>query len=125
MDSGPTFAELQELVLLSEASIDWQFQFWLTVTFAIIVASFVGRNVLTGSLRHVIAFLYLLATFVFASRWYYNYLDLVIYGDMIEALGYELLVPYATAISRMLLMVVGTLTAVYFVYSASGAGRTD
>jgi len=43
MSNSPSFAEFQELIALSEASIDWQCQLWLTVTFAIIVASFASR----------------------------------------------------------------------------------
>ncbi len=116
MTDSPTFAELRELVSLSEASIDSQFQFWLTVTFAIIVASFAARHLLSGKLRHVITFLYLLSTFVFASRWYYDYLDLVQYGEMLEALGFDVLIPFPTAISRILLMAIGTLVGIYFVY---------
>ena len=119
---NPTFAELRELILLSEASIDYQFQFWLTVTFAIILASFFARNLISGKLRHVIAFLYLLSTFVFASRWYYKYLDLVQYGEMIEALGFEVLAPIPTAIGRILLMAAGTLAATYFVYAETNTG---
>jgi len=104
---------------MSEASIDGQFQFWLSVTFAVIVASFAGRQFLVGHLRHVVAFLYLLSTFVFASRWYYDYLDLKTYGEMLQLLGHEALVPFATAASRITLMCVGTLSATYFVYSTS------
>ena len=115
-------AELYELAILSEASIDYQFQFWLTVTFAIILASFFARNLISGKLRHVIAFLYLLSTFVFATRWYYKYLDLVQYGEMIEALGFEVLVPIPTAIGRILLMAAGTLAATYFVYAKTNIG---
>ncbi len=66
----PTIAEIRELILLSEASIDYQIQFWLTVTFATIVASFAARNLLAPKLRALITSLYLTATFVFASRWY-------------------------------------------------------
>jgi len=123
MDAVATFAELQELVLLSEASIDSQFQFWLTATFAVIVASFIGSNLLTKTLRHIVALLYLLSTFVFASRWYHNYLDLMIYADMIQKLGFEVLVPYSTALSRIALMAMGTITAIYFVYSARHGGN--
>ena len=81
-----TYAELRELALLSEASIDLQIQFWLTVTF------------------------------VFASRWYYKTIDLFQYQEMLKSLGDEGVTPVATIISRIILMLLGTLATVYFVY---------
>ena len=121
MDNLPSFAELQELTLLSEASIDYQFQFWLTVTFAIIVATFAGRHVLTTKLKHITTFLYTLSTFVFASRWYYDYIDLMHYESMFRQLGHEPVIPIMTAFSRILLMSLGTVTTLYFVYRGSRA----
>jgi len=35
-------ADLLNLVLAQRSSIDLQFQFWLTITFAVIVASFIA-----------------------------------------------------------------------------------
>ncbi len=69
-------ASLLELILLSESSIDYQVEFWLTVSFATIIASFAARRLLNRKMRWMISFLYLTATFVFASRWYYNSLDI-------------------------------------------------
>ena len=116
MTNLPTFAELQELTTLSEASIDSQFQFWLTVTFAIIVASFAGRHVMTTTLKHITAFLYTLSTVVFASRWYYDYLDLRHYESLFIEIGHDPSPPLVTAFSRILLMSLGSIATLYFVY---------
>ena len=123
MDNLPTFAELQELTALSEASIDSQFQFWLTVTFAIIVASFAGRHVLTSTLKHITAFLYTLSTFVFASRWYYDYLDLRHYETLFIEMGHDPSPPLLTAFSRILLMSLGSVATLYFVYWGTNSER--
>ena len=112
----PTIAELLELILMSEESIDTQFQFWLTTTFATIIASFAARDLLNRSMRMLISALYLSATFVFASRWYYEGVDLFRYGEMLDGLGFQSEVPVATAFSRVLLMSLGTLATIYFVH---------
>jgi hypothetical protein len=119
----PSIAEIRELILMSEASIDYQIQFWLTVTFATIVASFAARRLLTKKLRALITALYLTATFVFASRWYYEVIDLLQYQDMLDEVGFENVDPLATAISRIVLMLLGTFATVYFVYF--GASQVD
>lgn len=113
---NPTIAELLELILLSESSIDAQSQFWLTVTFATIVASFSARNILSDKLRALISLLYLTSTVVFASRWYYDAADILIYQAMLLELGYENASPTVTAISRVVLMLIGTAATMYFIY---------
>ena len=112
----PTVAELLELILMSESSIDIQAQFWITVTFATIVASYAARESLSNKLRALVSTLYLIATVVFASRWYYEVLDILIYEEMLRELGYENNTPILTGISRIALMLVGTVSTIYFIY---------
>ena len=112
----PSIADLLELIMMAESSIDTQFQFWLTVTFATIVASFVARNLLTSKMRMITSALYLVATFVLASRWYYDAQDIVVYIEMLATLNYTNPPPIATSFSRMLLMVLGTFATIYFLY---------
>ena len=54
--------ELIELIQNSYAAVDMQFQYWLTITFAAVVASFLARNQLNLVLRIALASLYGLAT---------------------------------------------------------------
>lgn len=71
MDSVTT-GEILELMLIHEQFIDEQLEFWLTVSFATIVASFAGRDYMTKANRNIVIVLYLIATVVFVSRWFYE-----------------------------------------------------
>ena len=107
--------ELLELIVLGEASIDVQFQRWLTSTFATIVASFAGRHLLTTKMRWIVSVLYVLATFVFVSRWYYDGVDLFAYRVLLTQAGIDDPIPIATLLSRLVLILSGTLATLYFV----------
>ncbi len=109
-------AELFELVILSEASIDNQFQFWLSITFAAVVASFITEQRLTHSLRLALSCAYLLATVVLMSRWYYDGVRLFGFGAELQKLGFTGHVPWITLISRAVLMIAGSVVTVWFVY---------
>ncbi len=109
-----TSAELLELLLLSEAAVDYQVEFWLTVSFATIVASFAARHLLTKKMRWLVSFLYLASTFVFVSRWYYNAYDALIYNEVLTSRGIEMPVGYVSGVARMILFAAGTLATVYF-----------
>ena len=53
--------ELIELIQNSFAAVDLQFQYWLTITFSAVVASFLARNHLGTGLRFALATLYALS----------------------------------------------------------------
>lgn len=114
-------ASLLELILMSEASIDYQVEFWLTVTFATIVASFAARKLLSKIMRSIISALYVMATFVFVSRWYYSALDIFAFTEALASQGIESSPAFGTALARMVLMGFGTFTTLYFVnFSTKG-----
>jgi hypothetical protein len=110
-----TTTDLLELILASEQFIDDQIEFWLTVTFATIVASFAGDKLLTVRNRIIVSVLYILATFLFMSRWYYEFLDLTLYFELLVNRGVLLEAPLVTIFSRIALVVAGTLATLYFV----------
>lgn len=112
-------ASLLELVLLSEASIDYQVESWLTVSFAIIVASFAVRHVLTTKMRWIISFLYIIATSLFVSRWYYNGIDIGVFTEALVLQGFESPLPHLTRLSRIVLIAFGSFTTLYFVHAGS------
>ena len=117
---GRLTAELLELILLHESVIDSQLQFWMTATFAIVVASFAARDVLTHRMRLIVSGLYLVATFVFASRWLYAVLDILVYATALSDIGITMLpAPWATIVGRIVLMSFGTLMTLYFVIVGS------
>jgi hypothetical protein len=107
--------ELYELILLGEASIDAQFQLWLTCTFATIVASFAARNLLTTKMRWIVAALYLLVTFVYVSRLYYDGVVIFAHRYALFQLGLEHPSVFVTGAGRALTMIFGTLATLYFV----------
>ena len=111
-------AELVEIYYLARSSMDAQFQFWVSITFAVIVAAFVARSRLSRTLRILISLLYLLATvnltvlfFGDAATGVYalSVLDNGDAANLILRPGSNLLVP-----TRAGLFVLGTLSALYF-----------
>ena len=64
-----TVAELIELLQNESASIDMQFQLWITITSAVIIASFAARQHLTFWMRAFVAIMYTLASATIAFRY--------------------------------------------------------
>ena len=114
LDSVST-SEILQLMLQHEQFIDSQVEFWLTVTFATIVASFIGKNALTKAMRRIATVLYLVASAVFVSRMLYEGQDLFNYIDVLESRGVFLNPPYITVIARSVLIILGISATVYFV----------
>jgi hypothetical protein len=112
---GVSTGEILQLMIEHEQFIDSQVEFWLTVTFATIVASFVGKSVLTKTMRRIATVLYLVASAVFVSRMLYEAQDLIGYIDMLEPRGVLINPPYLTAIARYILIILGVSATVYFV----------
>ena len=60
---------LLELQALAEGSIDIQFQAWMAISFAVIVATYAGRRELGTPLRILIVILYTMASYALFARW--------------------------------------------------------
>ncbi len=118
-------AELAELFLIMESAIYTQFEYWLTITFAVVVAAFVAGKRLNRNLRFALALLYALACVVLSSRWLYSALDATDFRAALLASGVELHIPWVTIISRILLFVLGTLAALYFLLSERARSSED
>jgi hypothetical protein len=112
-------ANLLELILLTESAIDYQIEFWLTVSFATIVGCFAGRALLTKQMRWIVAVLYLVATALFASRWLYNTRDVLAFTDALVKQGVQSPTPWWTGFIRIVLMVFGTIATIYFILYSS------
>ena len=110
-------AELTGLVFTREAVIDGQFQFWITITFAVIAANFVAGNRLSARSRSVIALLYALAVVVLVSRWYYVAVEVTRLRQQLDELGIVIDFPWTTAISRIVLVALGTAATLIFLLS--------
>jgi len=114
---GGEIAEVQLLQLFLEvnADIDTQFQVWISITFAVLVATFVAGDRLSRGARFVLAALYMCAAGVLLLRYVRagSYLPYVLdlYGS------YGVTAPAALGISptagalRMLLFTIGSSLA--------------
>ncbi len=110
--------------------MDAQFQLWVSITFAVIVAAFVARTRLSRRLRYVISVLYLLATLNLALLFYRDaqtalnavgVLDESEGAMLIDRTGSMLLAP-----TRFGLLIIGTVSALYFlIRSYRGDSRTE
>ena len=118
-------AELAELFFIREGTIDLQFQFWITITFSAIVASFVAGKHLSRRLRAVVALLYSLAVVVLISRWYYAAVQATLFSTQLAELGVTLGFPWITMISRVILVALGTTVALVFLLSKGLREETD
>ena len=124
MDQFSPF-ELTELFFSRESVIDTQFQYWITFTFAVIVASFVAGNRLNRRLRVVVASLYAIATIVVVSRWYYVGQDLVAFIAQLREHGVAIGIPWITIASRVVLVALGSSAAIVFLLSEKLRGEPD
>ena len=110
-----SLAELTELYFSATTSMDAQFQFWLSVTFAVVIAGFIAGDRLTKKLSYLAAILYGLATFVLIAR----FIDAARFGGMLRdsilEAGVEIpTVNLAVIVARFSLLILGTLAALYF-----------
>ncbi len=64
-----SIAELIELLQNESASIDTQFQLWITVTSAVVIASFAARHHLSVWMKTFVAVIYFLASSIIALRY--------------------------------------------------------
>ena len=80
------------------------------------MASFFAWHLLTVKIRWIVSALYLLATFVYVSRWYYDAVDLFAFAETLARAGIDVPTPIATLVGRVVLMFFGTLAALYFIH---------
>ena len=110
-------AELAQLYFMRESVIDAQFQFWITITFAVIAANFIAGRRLSPRSRYAIALLYALAVVVLASRWIYVAADTIQFRDQLRESGVVLAVPTVTIAARAVLVALGTVASLVFLLS--------
>lgn len=109
-------ADLLNLVLAQRSSIDLQFQFWLTITFAVIVASFIAGARLVPRLRLLAAILYVTASAHITARWMSDGMTANQWLKVLASRGVDYQVPWIAAYLRMGLMLLGTVSALVFLF---------
>ncbi len=109
-------SELHELVFLALAQTDMSFQFWLTITFAVIVVAFLASRHLSGLLVSIISVLYLLTTTILISRIRLSGQMYRQYIDVIEEIQFPRDVVAVTAYLRPVVLALGTVSALAFLF---------
>ncbi len=111
-----TVAELIELLQNESASIDMQFQLWITITSAVVIASFAARHHLSFWMRAFVAIMYTLASATIALRYANDASQFVFLHNELRIRG----VDYPTFIDlrtlRALVYSCGTLSTLAFIF---------
>ena len=113
-----TVAEAIELIRMNEAAMATQFQAWISITFATIVAVFVARNVLNKIMKWLITALYLLSCVASSAMWQHYFESNLRLTEVLIANGVEqnesaLVVAGASAMTMYFL---GIATTLYFIH---------
>ena len=117
MDSLST-AELLELILNLRSDLGTQFQYWLSITFALLVARYIAGERFQMRWRIFAAVLYGLATAAFGMLYYVSGLNFRIYLAELSKRG-DFWTDQSTMIIaiRMTLFVVGTIGTLWFLFA--------
>lgn len=126
MDQIPS-SDLLNLLLTQRTSIDTQFQFWLSITFAVTVAGFVAGRSVNLKLRLLVAVLYVLATAHLATRWMYDGAVGERWVKVLVSRGIDIGIPWHSVYLRIAVMLLGTVSTLVFLFRhdrrAGGAGE--
>ena len=110
-------SDLFALLQTATAGIDSQFEFWITLTFTLVVSTFLAGRVLTRGARVAIAILYILSvSLVWLQQMFHVEQGRYVISLLVE-LGVEVPLTYADRADavRALIFAVGSLAAVAFV----------
>ncbi len=110
-------SDLFALLQTAVAGVDSQFEFWLTITFALVVSTFFAGHVLTRGVRIMIASLYLLSIVLVSLQLAFHYQQAgYLYLLLVDT---DLDVPITFAVwadaVRILVFSIGSLAAIVFV----------
>ena len=111
-----TVAEILDLIRINEEAMVIQFQTWLTITFATIVAVFAGRNLLTGLMRWLVTMLYLLASLAVTALSIYLAENNALLVTILASRDVAVAAPVFAGITSFVLFLAGVGTTVYFIH---------
>ena len=114
--------ELNELYLMSTDAYGSVLEFWVSISFAVVVASFFTSSKLNTSIIRLMAFLYILSSMFLASlyittsiRTYHYYREMAAAGFATWHLDHP--VNFVTLGLVLLLFLGGTIGTVYYMYT--------
>ena len=117
MDSLST-AELLEFMMTIRVDMGSQFQYWLSITFAILIARYIAGERFRMNWRIFAALLYGLTTIIFSIGYYVGALNFGNYLGELETRG-DLWTGQSSILIglRMTLFIVGTIGTLWFLFA--------
>ena len=112
-----TVAQAFDLIRTNEAAIVTQFQTWLTITFATIVAVFSAKELLTLKIKRLITLLYISASITIVSICVYLAESNVMSIRLLKSNGVEVASPMFAGSALLLLLILGVATTCYFIHT--------
>ena len=110
-----TIFELIELIRMNEEAMATQFQVWLSITFATIVAVFAGRELINKPIKWLVTMLYLLASLATtASSIYLAEGNAQLTAILVDR-GAHVPAPVFAGVVFFALFLAGVCTTVYFI----------
>ncbi len=119
-----SIAELIELLQNESSSIDMQFQLWITITSAVVIASFAARYLLSFWMRAFVAVMYTLASATIAFRYANDGSQFVFLHDELRIRGVEYPTFSDLRFLRGLVYSFGTIATLVFMFIKPGS-KTD
>ena len=110
-------AETLEIVLSLREEAQRSFEYWLTISFAFIAATFIGRNMLKPKIAWAFGALYLLTVALLVARYIVSGTSADRYLDIAISQGAEPFVDSTiVTVLRLLVFLAGTISTLWFLY---------
>ena len=119
-----SLVQILELIRVNEAAIVTQFQTWLTITFATIVAVFAGKELLSFHIKWLITGLYLSASITITGMCIYLAESNVAFTSLLQLRNVEIASPLFASVALFVLVLVGVATTCYFIHMQSIESNT-
>ena len=99
-----------ELVAMHIGQVDTSFQFWLTITFGVLVAIHIVGSAITRQLKLLLCFLYVSATLIFVFHTIGDLIQATIYNELVGKESPASLWNELGSLLRMLVYFLGTVS---------------
>ncbi len=116
-----TVTDLIGLLQNESGSIDMQFQLWVTVTSAVVIASFAAGNHFSRRMKVFIAIMYALASAAIGLRYANDASQFLFLQNELKLRGVEYPTVIDLRILRTLVYSFGTVATTIFIFTAPGS----
>ena len=108
-----------------ESSIDVQFQAWMAISFAVIVASYSARKDITTVIRVAIVLVYLMAVVALLARWMNEAYRINQIVEVLNSRNVDVAIRFASGEIRSLTYYLGSLITVFAVFYFRRVNTTE